>query len=232
MSILRSTLLADAREFADATGSTRWLDPLVLRVADLVFRREWSGILNANKMYRAAVRTPALTLDSTLGRGSFDLSALNSGAGDTLQTFYRIIAVRADRMTYQLDALDRIPGAMTTINSLALASPAYWVVGTTVSLSPARASTAPSVLVNYTPVAPSLLADSASTVEFPAGYESILSMELGALLLAKGGAETQASRDLKFLADEARGDMLADVARFTTNPNTVQHGDTASEWGC
>lgn len=225
MSIARSQLIADAREHADATGSTRWADATLIRFADTVFRREWSNILNANRFYRQATRT------ATIGAGGIIASgALNGGAGDTAENFYRAIVVAVGTQLYREIEQDRVPGLLVNPDASSI-QPIFWMQGEDqVVVRPANVGQDVTVVVNHYPALPSELATDGSMVVFPRGYDLILSLELGALMLMKGGAETPASVDLQRQAEAIRQDMLADIGRRTTKPLEMRYSDSALEW--
>lgn len=224
MSVIRSQLLADAREFADATNSGRWLEPFVLRRADVVFQREWRNILNANRNYRVGVR------EVVVGAGGVILASdLNAGSADTAELLYRVITVAVGDSIHVELPMDRVPGVHLSTEATS-GQAIYWMQGADIVVRPASVGTTAKIVVNHVPPRPTTLVGDNSVVQFPDGYEDILALELAALLLLKGGAESQAARDLQREAKDMRDDLLADVSRLTTNPTQMRYSDSASEW--
>ncbi|MGP1666028.1 MAG: hypothetical protein ACTS5I_09000, partial [Rhodanobacter sp.] len=91
----RTTFRTEVRHLADAENDTRWPNARIDAALDMVFRREWSNLLNANPYLRWAVRTPTPNSD-----GRIAITDLSSGSGDTAETFYRIIDVARGTRRY------------------------------------------------------------------------------------------------------------------------------------
>lgn len=222
MSKLRDVLVAEIRNHADAEGDKRWSSTNILAALDMAYRREWRRILNANRFYRVAERTPTLTA------GRFALDALDGGTGDTAESHYRILSVSRGVTPYrEIQATDFVAGEDAAFD--AAFRSAYFRVGDYIRVVPSSGETL-TVTVNHIPPLPSVLSSGSVSVVFPSGYESVPCMEAAAIILSKGGAETEASGYLKALAEEVRRDMLSDIARTSTNPIQMGYSDTAGDW--
>lgn len=218
----RNEVLSETRAMADATNSTRWSDPQILRLLDTAFKREWARILNANRYYRIGTRAVSPV------NGRFAVSALDGGSGDSAERFYRIIGVHdGDNLFRGAELVDNLLTPTLGPQGSSLFRQ-FWRVGSEIEVHPPGGSL--SIVVNHTPQLPTLLAGGSSTVVFPEGYESVLLLETAAYMLVKGGAETREASDLKVLAEEIRGEMLADLARITTDPQEFRHGDSRYDW--
>lgn len=226
MSIVRSTLRDDVMKQADAFGAQRWdvsaggeVDRRISGVYDKIWRR----ILNANRFYRAGKRTP--TSDAVTGR--YALTDLDAGAGNTQERFYRILQIIVDGVRYGP------PGALTDYNNAddQLDRRVAYLEGTNLAVFPLQLSkAADAIWVNWIPQRPAALAADTDSVVFPDGHEEVLVVLSAARLLMKGGAETQASLELKNEVAEDYEELLQDVARLSTDPLVMQFSDNASEW--
>lgn len=220
----RDDMVTEIRHHADAESEGRWAPERVLTALNVVMQREWRNILNSNRYYRTAVRT--VTPNSA---GEVALTALNSGSGDTLQTLYRILAVYDGDLVYkEIEPLDAV--LLTGGGGESWAYRCWYRSGENIKVIPAPQSTI-NVLVNYLPPLPSTLTGGTVELTYPLGYEQVPALETAAILLSKGGTETEAASYLKGLAEEIRRDMLSDIARTSTNPLQVRYGDSRSEWG-
>ena len=212
---------------ADAVGSPRWDTTAgssgeVDQILGLAFDKEWRRILNANRYYRYAKRTP--TSNSS---GRYVLSDLDSGSGDTVQRLYRIIKVVIDDILYKHSRFDLWPQA----EDKGWSPRVWWREGDDVFALPKQASKAATgIYVNHIPARIDNLSADTVNITFPDGYEDIGCLEAAALILSKGGAETQASSELKALAEEMRADMLQDIARLSTEPLRFEPEDSAMDW--
>ena len=219
----RDDLVAQTRHVADAESDGRWPGANILLGLNLVFRREWRNILNANRYYRVGTRTVTPASD-----GTFALSSLTTGSGDSTETFYRVLSVARGQNVYQeiqhMDVAVLVGGGGES-----WAHQSWFRTGDYIQVVPISVD-ACTVIVNHLPPLPSTLATGSSTVVYPAGYEEVLTYETAALMLSKGGTETEAASFLKQLAEEMRRDMLADVARISTNPLQVVYPDSRTEW--
>lgn len=232
MSLPRQQLREDTLLMADAFGSRRWdaeAGGEVDRKSSGVYDKIWRRILNANQHYRVSQRTP--TADAT---GRYLVSDLDStpdpdvpGSIDTLERFYRVLAVKIDGLMYTEDRLSRWVGREDVL------SPLVWYrEGTRLTVIPLQAAkVADGIWVNWIPQRPSALAGDASTVEFPDGYEEVLVTMCAARLLMKGGAETEGARELRMEVQEDYDEMLQDIARVSTKPMSMIHSDDESLWG-
>lgn len=220
----RDDMVTEVRHHADAESEGRWAPARVLTALNLVMQREWRNILNANRNYRVAVRV--VTPNSS---GEVALSALNGGSGDTLQTLYRVLAVYDGDLVYkEIDPLDAVMA--TGAGAETFGYNCWYRLGEDIRIIPTPQSTI-NVLVNYLPPLPSTLSSGTVELAYPLGYEQIPALEAAAILLSKGGTETEAASYLKGLAEEIRRDMLSDIARTSTNPLQYRYGDSRSEWG-
>lgn len=210
---------------ADATSSARWTDATITILLNSTFKREWSRILQANRNYRVGTRT--VTLNSS---GQFAFSALESGSGDSLEKFYKIIGVHnGDAIYAPAELRDNLLTA-TMGTGMATGYRTFWRVGDYVQCHPWSSGESITVVVNHLPPLPGNLSTDDTAVTFPDGYEAVLIYETAAHMLMKGGAETDASADLKAIAEEVRSDMLADIARVTTDPTTMRYADERTSW--
>lgn len=218
-------LTADTVEYMDAVGSTRWSTNIIKTVLNNVFDGEWSNILNAAPYYRLAQRE--VTTDS---EGQFTFAALNSGAGDTQENFYRIVSVSDGNVLYTQTRYQDVPLA-TTSGYAAPYSRLYYIAGQSVQILPVSAGTSIYVGVNYKPTAIADLAGDASIVDFPNNAHLILVWMAAAQLLLKGGTEASAAANLKSLADDERKTLLDDIRRMTINPTMMAYPDSKYSWG-
>lgn len=230
MSISRGTLRDDALRQADAFGARRWdatAGGEVDRRISSIFDKVWRRILNANRFYRVAKRTP--TSDATGRYLVSDLSQPSDVAKpfDSLQRLYRVLQVIVDGIIYDEGSLIRY-----AVDEASNMGCHWYQEGTSITALPLQpAKTADAIWVNWIPQRPAALTADTEIVDFPDGHEEVLITLSAARLLMKGGAETQASIELKADVTEDYEELLQDVARFSTNPLTMQPTDRASEWG-
>lgn len=227
MTINRLALRTSVLGYMDANGSRRW-DSAAGGEVDLrisgVFDRLWRRILNANRFYRVAKRTP--TSDAT---GRYLISDLSLGSGDAAQRFYRALRVIIDGRPYGLSNLGI--EALSAEQQPSLERRVWYQEGTNLTALPLQPNlTADAIWVNWIPQRPSALSGDAVAVDFPDGYEEVLIVYGAARLLMKGGAETQASRELQQEIQEDFEDLMADVARVSTDPLTMAPIDSAVDW--
>ena len=219
----RDELVADARHVADAESDGRWPGPTIIRAADLVLRREWRNILNANRNYRIARRTHTPTSE-----GLIALSDLSSGTGDSAQVFYRVLGLSRGSVVYkEIDQMDVVVTASGHGEQWGYQS--WCRAGDNLLVLPMNTDSVVE-LVNHHPPLPSNLVGGSSTVVYPVGYEQILTYEIAAMMLSKGGTETEASAQLKTFAEEWRRDMLEDIKRTSTNATQIAYSDSSGEW--
>lgn len=222
MSMSRGTLLTLIDQLADADGQPRWGTTLKNQLLGEVHWREWRDLLSINKMLRIAER--AVTTDAD---GRFAKSDLTTGAGDSTETFYRIVLVYSGNIFYQQSTYDEYP-----ISPAEVSLPQVWYeYGDDIQLIPASTSSAVTVTVNHLPQRADLLASDSSTVVFPDGYERILALETAASMFMKGAAETRAAAELRAAASELRDRMHQDVGRLGTRPMRLKAQDDRFDWG-
>jgi hypothetical protein len=218
----RLALRTDALRIADANGSSRWDTTAgsgeVDRRGGSAHAREWRRILNAAPWFRFAKRTP--TADSS---GQVALSDLSI----TGERMFRVLLVSFGNTPYEeVAAKDYVLGAANNA-----AYRCWYRTGDYLVAPDAAGQTATGIWVSHTPTPLHELAADADTVVLPEDYDDVLAHEWAAMLLTKGGAETQAAAELKALAQEMRADLLGDISRISTRPLTFGYGDSAAEWG-
>lgn len=224
MSFTRDELVSEIRSLADAENETRWTATTVLRQLDVVFDEEWARILAADPYYRVTVKTPTVDSQNRIAQDD-----LNTGSGDSLERFYRVIGVTANDYVYSpTDYVDNVLTASTNQN-YETGTRTYWWQGRYLHLHPAPGATV-SVAVNHRPQMPSQLVDGSSEIEFPSPYELLLAYCTAARMLAKGGAETNASADLLGMAEGIRDGLLADLSRKQIQPITWRYSDSRMNW--
>lgn len=222
-----ATLMDMTRRWADAVATDRWDDDTEVKpVLGIVYEEEWSRILAAAPTYRTGTRSV-----TTSATGRVALSDLDSGSGDSLQRWHRILAVVNNQTVYEeIQARDYplvVAGGGVSARDHVTGS--YILVGDELFL-PGVPSTAISVMVNHKPQAIEDLADTSSLVTFPLGGHIIIAMEAAAMLLQKGGTESTAARDLVEMASVRRESMLSDLQRRTAYPVFMGTTDAASDW--
>lgn len=221
MAFTRDELITEIRSLADATSSNRWSPTSVQRLLDVVFQQEWGDLLSAQPALRVAERSATVDAEGRVVLA--DLSA----AGET---FYRVIGLRVGDRLY-VEGTVRENLLTRTLNYPAeSAYRIWWLQGDHLYLWPFSSGDTAVVTVNHIPTLPSALAGGNVDVTFPSPYEMILAYETAALMLSKGGAETDASSDLKALADGMRNRLISDVSRRSVNPTLWAYGDQRSEW--
>lgn len=217
--MLKSAMIAAARERADAVRSNRWSDADLSVMLGSVHWREWANILSSNPDYR--LRSVSVTSDAN---GVVAKSALST----TEARVYRVRAIKSDGLFHSLAKFSDLPDPSITTQEGYLGK-RWYESGESIQLIPAQ-TTAATFWVNYRPQRASAINDTAE-VDFPEGYEHVLVYGLAGELLLKGGAETGAAADLLKFRDGLREDMLADIRRFSSTPSHVEPNDNASDWG-
>lgn len=225
MSITKSALRTRVTQLADAVNAPRWdVTPNgeVDQHIGVVMDREWKRILNANAYYRVARLTP--TSDTT---GYYAVSDLTTGAGDSQQRLYRVIAFSVNNIIYEEGRLDQY-----MLPSSGQVQPQYlwYFEGTKIMALPVTLSQVATVIVNWIPPRQENLAGESSTIDFPDGYENVIAWSAAAMLLNKGAVEAGAAQVLEFQAEALRQDMLQDIMRRSTNPIRMRYADDRSEW--
>lgn len=228
MSLTRTQARTRAQKRADAYASTRWdstaggeIDNLMTYVVD----REWRRILTHNPEYR--MRKYSITSDATTGRWA--ISDLSYGTGDTLERLFRIQLFMVNERAYEQVPAKNFQGLESyqpqTFPYI------YWREGDYLATLPVDKSTVATVWVNHIPQKVDTLTTDSIAIIFPDGYEEIYILETAALMLSKGGAETQAAGELRVLANQMRSDMLDEIARWSGKPLRMGYDDNAVDWG-
>lgn len=224
MTITRSDLITLVREYADAVGSQRWTDDLILTVASSVLDDEWSNILNAAPYYTFAQRS--VTTDA---QGRVPLASLDFGAGNAAQYWYRIMSVADSTVQYaQMEYLDAPMLANDAVWSWD--RPAFYVAGDHLYIVPRTPNLPLRVTVNYKPQRLRQISNGTTPIPFPEGHEMLLAYEAAAQVLIKGGAESQAASVLKAQAQDERRNLLDDIRRRTTQPTFMAYPDRRGDW--
>lgn len=226
MSMTRLQFQTNVLNFMDAESSTRWSQALILSVGGMVCQNEWSDILNQNQYYRFATRS--VTTDSS---GRVTIASLTTGTGDSTQNFSRLVGPFTDGNILWTETDFRYVPLGTQTNFQNPYAYQYYLSGDYFQLLPVQSGLALTVAVNHTPPTVADLAGDSSVIVFPTGYEWILVWVTAATLLLKGGAESQAASDLFSLADDARKNMLGNIARLTTRPTFALFQDSPGNWG-
>jgi hypothetical protein len=196
--------------------------------------RLWRRILDANRFYRLALRTP---VSDASGRYVVaDLS--NVAVPDAQERLYRVLNFSIDNYPYEDkcdDAEDLFlmwTAASSNTGGVTTGRRVFWRGGNFIytlpiqTLKPATVCT-----VNHIPTAFDKLSADSVTVEFPEGFEDVGFNEAAADLLMKGAKETDASAELRVNGKQRMDEMLEYVARFTTKASQVRYGDDGSAWG-
>ena len=230
--LTRAQARTQVQYIMDAYGSGRWdttagVTGEMDRRIGIAHMREWKRILNAHPTYRLAKRQPAANSD-----GKFAISDLSViPDGDTAQRLYRIhgsILIDDTEYKYRRDARSSILRLETDPDT---ARREWWREGDYLSVLPApTAGTVATIWVNHTPQRFDRLGSDGITVVFVEDYEEVYLYHAAALLLAKGGAETDASAECMAIANTMRDDMLQDIARISTDPTTWEYSDSREEW--
>lgn len=224
MSVTRDVLETMTRELADAVDDPRWGQTIVLQMLGQVHLQEWRDILNSINTARWGQRT--VTLDAN---GRFLKTDLNSGSGDAAETLYRILAVQAGQFFYQQSTFQQYP---SPLNSFDVTLPQVWYeIGNQIQMVPASPSLSVVVSVNSTPARPDQLANGASIVDYPDGYELILAYMAAKQMLLMGGTEGAYAAQLERQAKELRDRLLMDLRRLGTRPIVMGALDSPSQWG-
>lgn len=218
---------------ANATTSVpRWGTTVINSVGGQVFQEEWTGLLNQNRNY-----TFSQVSVTTDGNGCVSVAQLTTGTGDATQNFHRILSGFTDGLVlYRETDYDRVPlGTLSNYQSpwdflYYLAGGNQLGATANFQLLPLVASNALTAFVNWTPMRIDLLSSSASVINFPDGYENILSIQTAGRLLGKGGNEGAAANMLFAMADDMRKGCYAYLGRLTTRPSSLQFPDLAVNW--
>lgn len=228
MSYTKATLRTATLDMADArvgaVVSPYWdVTPggEVDRKIGMVFDREWKRILNANRFYAFQKITVSTDVNGRIAK-----TALNTGAGDSIKRFYRVIFVKQGTQPYTFSKFTDAP-----LGEDLGSSPYVWYQeGSSLMFLPKAASTSFDIYVNYYPQRPDKLSGEGIAVDFPEEFEELIPMEAAAWMLTKGGTETTAAGELRAGAEDIRADMLQDVARISTTPDRMEFPDHPFDW--
>lgn len=213
------------REEARATSSPRWSDDRALKLLGHVHSREFKRLLDVNPDYRTA--TLSVTADTS---ARIAKSSLSTGAGDSKQRLYKVRGISSSALPYQqVDAADwQLSSSAATQAS---GTGVWWEAGSYLQLLPGDASQALSVVVNHTPTPADELSADTVAPDWPEDHELLLVYETAALMLARGGDETDAAADFQALAGALREALYAELGRPSTRPTAWRYGDSAGDWG-
>lgn len=228
MAWTKATYLTRCREWMDAVGSDRWSDPFLYALLGLKFREEWQGVLDAAPYFRFVQRDVTTDAD-----GQFSYTGLSDPAtGDTQENVYKLLVLTDGANTvYRETDFRNVPLALSgTMQDLSF-DRQYYLVGDNVQILPQAASASLVASINWYPTPVDQLSGDTVEADFPTGYENLVALAAAADALAKGGAETGATSDLRALAQTYRQSLYADVARRTGNPTMMAFPDRASAWG-
>lgn len=214
----------------DAVGSDRWSDDEIADTLSYVFDAEWARLLQAAPYYR--FQTVAIT---TSAAGTFPLSSLSTGAGNSQKNFFRILSVNDGNVEYQETRFQDVPLG-TTNGYIPYLRKMYYLAGENYQVLPGD-TTVLNVVVNYKPTSLRDYVDNGATdkwdipIDWPENSELLLIYEAAGRSLMKGGESLQtASAFLKMSGDE-RADFLDEIRRRTINPTRMAFPDLASDWG-
>jgi len=222
----RTTYMDQTRAQADARLSDRWSDTDVKYMLGMVHAREWKRLLNANNVLRVGTRTVAQDAN-----GLFTVASLDSGSADAQERFYRVLSLVQSTWIYGETRFTEIPTASTTGGNANVRRREWYRTGDSIQCLPVKSAASMTVTVNHVPTPMDQLSADTIAGVFPRDYEMILAYEAAAMLLMKGGAESDAAQNLQQLAEQMRGDMLGDLARQGDAPMQMQYPDLAREWG-
>lgn len=226
MSYTRTQLVTLTEEAIDGVSSDRWGSTLKQQVLSTIYGRGWRRILQANRAYRWGRRSA--TLDSD---GRITVASLDSGSGDTAERFYKLLAAAKVDTNQRYRVAEFMDDPLRTLVHPTFPSFEVWRQGDNFQFTPVEAVSV-YCWVNHLPTRLKDMAGDSSTIVWPGDddYVPILAYEAGAFLLGKGGAEAGAAQTLSVMAEDLWGDLLADVARVSTDPLFVQASDSSSDW--
>lgn len=216
---LRAGILLDAvyngamhPRYADTT----WLNETL----GLIHMEEWKKVLIAGTYYQVEDITATTDAD-----GFVNISALDSGSGDTRHHAHRALEVAVDGQPFSYVETRDYPFAARENTAARI-----WLVRGRQLQVPAVRSGTVTVLTNFYPCRADLLANDDSDVEFIDGYDLLLAYMLAARMGGKGAEEAGAADYLKQEAKEIRDPMLLDMRRFAARPTYFQPQDDVSDW--
>lgn len=219
----REELETLTRQAMDAVGSRRWGSAEIRARNSSTFDDEWADILDAAPFYRAQVVSVTTAAD-----GTFPVSSLTTGTGDSLKRFYRIAGINDGNQSLREISYIDAPIAQFT-NYIPQYPLVFYLLGQSYQVLP-KAAHVLNVVVNYKPQALADLSADNIDFDFPAGAEHVLAYASAARLLNKGGAEAMAARELFAMAADERARMLNEIRRRTMNPTVLRAPDSAMDW--
>lgn len=225
MGLTKATARQRVLQLIDASGSERWdVTPNgeVDRAIGIMQAREWRRILESNPYYRF---TKASYTRNASGR--LPLLSLTSGTGDATTRLYRVLSVEANNFVYE-QAVYRDFARAESLSALVYV---WYQEGDDLMFLPREDNQPITVAYNHLPRVQHELADEGSDFVFPEFYEDVALYEAGAMLLAKGGAETREAVELKGLAKDLRDDLLLTVRRVGMTGVSWTQTDDALAWG-
>lgn len=226
MAMTRQTFLTRVRQMSDTlNASVDYPDELLKDLGSMVHVDEWRKLLGEAPYYQTAART--VTLDASR---CFAWSALTTGAGNAVQTAYRVLEV-ADREGHNLTYTQPDRVRLADLSRLQTTTKLWTRNGSQVQTYGTTAGDTITVLVNYVPCAVGDLASDADVVLFPDPWTPILFYETAALALTKGGREMNEANELLRMADMLRQKMLGDIRREAGQPYIMGADDHPWEWG-
>jgi hypothetical protein len=210
----------------DAVGSTRWsttaasgeIDQALGNVVD----REWRRLLE----HAPELRLEKVTITSNATTGRYSISDLSTGSGNAAHRFYRIQNFSIDGYPYQESKFSDYSQG----EDLGLSMRVYWREGDYIMALPKALSESADVWISHLPVRVESLNADSDTIIFPDGYEELYILESAAMALAKGGAETGATAELKALANDIRSEMIQDLSRFGKGTMRMRFDDYPTDW--
>lgn len=232
MSQTVAQLVALAQEYADAVGSPRWSTSTITQYIGWEQWQNQAKLLNANNQYY--VNGPVTVSPNVTG--TFNVSVLDTGTGDSKMYFYRMLLIglpsggtsgtSGPLWFRQAPSMQDYP---PTQPSTVL--PYVWYqMGTVIQTLPINVGDL-QCYVNYRPPRADQLSGSGVTVDYPEGYEMGLAWGAASRMLAKGGSEMIASAAARQQANEFLENMLFDLGRRGTNPIIARANDSPSDWG-
>ena len=222
-------LLTQVRRMMDAVGSDRWSDAELADTLSYVYDAEWSRLLQAAPYYR--FQSIALT---TATAGTFPLSSLNTGAGNSQKNFFRILSVNDGSVEYSETRYQDVPLG-TTSAYMPYLRKFYYLAGTNYQILPTGA-VALNVVVNYKPTSLRDYVDDGATdkwdipIDWPENSEQLLVYETAARSLMKGGESIATANTFLQMANGERADFLDEARRRTINPTRMSYSDIAADW--
>lgn len=243
MTLTRAQLRTMALNWADASTSTRWDTTAggeVDQLAGYVQLQIWKRVLNAYPAFLTATRTVTTSAPNPASiwpyGGTFDTSTLSSGTGDTQQNLYRIIVVSFNNLQYTEERPKNylVPYVAGSTSLL------WFAMGSTIVV-PGTASSTGTVWVSWTPTPVHQLATDSSTVVLPStsrdaavpgdDCNQAIAALTAALMLNKGGAESDAADRLQAQGAAMLEELLQDLSRLSTGALMMQYDDSPYNWG-